>query len=169
MSDNRSGGPSTKQSLEALYEKMSTVVRANLERAGTLTEETLERALKEARDWARQLKEQYGEDVPKVAEYLRRDFQEAVRQAGKQTRRSLDLDRIGVGILGFVQKMAERAGSQLESFASKLDERLTYKTGEVAGPGTLTCTRCSQHLSFDSASRIPPCPKCRNTTFRRGY
>ena len=169
MSDNRSGGPGSQQGLEAIYEKVSTVVRANLARAGTLTEETLARARKEARDWARQLKEQYGEDVPTVAEYLRRDFQEAVRQAGKQTRRSLDLDRIGVGILGFVQKMAERAGSQLESFASKLDERLTYKTGEVAGPGTLTCTQCSQHLSFDSASRIPPCPKCHSTTFRRGY
>ena len=169
MSENRNGGPGSKQSLESLYEKMSTVARESLERAGTLTEETLDRALKEARDWARQLKEQYSEDVPKVAEYLRRDFQEAVRHAGEQTRRSLDLDRIGVGVLGFVQKMAERAGSQLESFASKLDERLTYKTGEVAGPGTLTCTQCPQQLAFDSASRIPPCPKCRNTTFRRSY
>jgi hypothetical protein len=169
MSEHESGGAPSKSNLEALYEKMSKAVRENLERAGALTEETLERALRESRDWASRLKEQYGEDIPKVIEYLRRDFQEAVNAARQQTRKSLDMDRIGAGILGFVQRMAQKAGSQLDSFASRLDERLTYKTGEVAGPGTLTCTQCAQQMHFSAASRIPPCPKCRNTTFRRSY
>ena len=97
---------------------------------------------------------------------IRRD---AIRQAREQARRSLDLDRIGAGAMGFVQRMAQRAGSQLDSFATRLDERLTYKTGEVTGPGTLTCTQCSQQLSFEQATRIPPCPKCRGTNYRRGY
>ena len=104
-----------------------------------------------------------------MTEFLRRDFQEAVRQAGDQTKKSLDLNRLGVGVMGFVQRMAEKAGSQLDSFAGKLDERLSYKTGEIAGPGTLTCTSCAQQLVFDTATRIPPCPKCHNATFRRSY
>jgi hypothetical protein len=162
-------GASPKEQMEALYERLSKSVRENLEKAGALTEESLERALKESRDWAAKLKEQYGEDIPKVVEYVRRDFREAIHTAREQTRRSLDLDRIGAGVLGFVQKMARKAGSRLDSFAKDLDERLAYKTGEVAGPGTLTCTACGQQMHFESATRIPPCPKCRQTAFRRGY
>ena len=169
MSENQKNDDPSRDSLETLYEKMNRVFRRNLEKAGALTEESFEKALKESREWARQLKDHYAEDIPKVTEFLRRDFQEAVRQAGDQTRRRLDLNRIGAGVMGLVQRMAQKAGSQLDSFASKLDERLAYKTGEVAGPGTLTCTQCSQQLVFDAATRIPPCPKCHNTGFRRSY
>jgi hypothetical protein len=167
------GGPapadSERQGLESLYEKMSKAVRENLDKAGQLTEETLERALKDSREWARQLREHYGDDIPKVAEYLRRDFQDAVRITREQTRKKLSPDRLGAGLMAFVQRMAEKAGSQLDSFASRLGERLTYKTGEVAGPGTLTCAACGQQMAIENASRIPPCPKCRGTAFRRSY
>ena len=171
--EDKGGGPppgdSGQRGLESLYEKMSKAVRDNLEKAGELTEETLERALKESREWARQLREHYAEDIPKVVEYLRRDFQDAIRLTREQARKKLDVDRLGVGVLAFVQRMAQKAGSQLDSFASRLSERLTYKTGEIAGPGTLTCQNCGQQMSIESASRIPPCPKCRGTGFRRSY
>jgi hypothetical protein len=170
---DKTGGPAPGGAepggLESLYEKMSKAVRENLEKAGGLTEETLERALKESREWARQLREHYADDIPKVAEFLRRDFQDAIRQTREQTRKKLGIDRLGVGVLAFVQRMAQKAGSQLDSFASRLSERLTYKTGEIAGPGTLTCLNCGQQMSIESASRIPPCPKCRGTGFRRSY
>ena len=155
--------------LESLYDKMNKAVRENLEKAGELTEETLERALKESREWARQLREHYADDVPKVVEFLRRDFQDAIRLTREQARKNLDIDRLGVGVIAFVQRMAQKAGSRLDSFASSLGERLNYKTGEIAGQGTLTCLNCGQKMSLDTASRIPPCPKCRGTGFRRSY
>ena len=68
-----------------------------------------------------------------------------------------------------VEGMAQTAGSQLESFASRMQERLTYKTGEIAGAGTLECKECGQILRYEKPTRIPPCPKCRNTLFRRGF
>ena len=170
---DKGGGPppgdSEPRGMESLYEKMSKAVRENLEKAGELTEETLERALKESREWARQLREHYADDVPKVVEFLRRDFQDAIRLTREQTRKKLDIDRLGVGVLAFVQRMAQKAGSRLDSFASRLGERLTYKTGEIAGPGTLTCLNCGQQMAIETASRIPPCPKCRGTGFRRSY
>ena len=173
QAEDKSGSPppdnSGQRGLESLYEKMSKAVRDNLEKAGELTEETLERSLKESREWARQLREHYADDIPKVVEYLRRDFQDAVRLTREQARKKLDIDRLGVGVLAFVQRMAQKAGSRLDSFASRLSERLTYKTGEIAGPGTLTCLNCGQQMSIESASRIPPCPKCRTTGFRRSY
>jgi hypothetical protein len=159
-------GPS---SLTELYEKMSRAVRESVERAGAVTEESLERALKEARELAQRLREDYGEDVANVSEFIKRDWHEAIRMTREQTRRSFDLDRLQAGLLGVLLKLAQSAGSQLESFANRLNERLTYKTGEIAGAGTLECRECGQHLSFEKATRIPPCPKCRSTVFRRSF
>lgn len=152
-----------------LYEKMSKILRDNLERAGMLTEEAFERALNESREWAYKLKENYGNDIGKVAEFIRRDWHEAIRFTRERTRQSLDLDRLQAGLLDLLSRLAKSAGSQLESFASKLQERLTYKTGEIAGAGTLECTVCGQELFFDKPTRIPPCPKCHGTDFTRRY
>ena len=155
--------------LTELYERMSRLVRERVERAGTVTEETLERALKEAQELGARLKSNYGEDAANVADFIKRDWYEAIRITRDQTRRSFDLDRLQVGLLGLLSRVAETAGSQLESFARRLNERLTYKTGEIAGAGTLECQQCGQHLNFEKATRIPPCPKCRGTIFRRSF
>ena len=158
-----------KANLVDLYERMSKILRQNLERAGMLTEEAFELALNESREWAYKLRENYGDDISKVAEFIRRDWHEAIRFTRERTRKSLDLDRLQAGLLDLLSRLAKSAGSQLDSFASKLQERLTYKTGEIAGAGTLECTGCGQDLFFDKPTRIPPCPKCRGTNFTRGY
>ncbi len=66
---------------------MSRIVRERVEHAGAVTEESLDRALKEAQELALKLKQDYGEDVAKVAAYIRRDWHEAVRISGEHTRR----------------------------------------------------------------------------------
>ncbi len=155
--------------LTDLYEKMSGMFRENLERAGNMSEEAFERALKDTREWADKLRESYGDDVSRVTDYIRRDWHEAIRFTRDQTRKSFDLERLQVGVLDVLFMLAKSAGSQLASFAKRIDERLTYKTGEITGAGTLECTQCRQHLTFSKATRIPPCPKCRNTHYRRSY
>jgi len=161
--------PGVKANMAELYEKMSRIVRDSLERAGTVTEDVFERGLRESRDWAFKMRENYGDDINRVSEFIRRDWQEGVRITREQTRKSLDLDRLQAGFLGVLSRLAGSAGSQLESFASKLKERLTYKTGEIAGAGTLECAGCGQHLIVEKPTRIPPCPKCRGTIFERSY
>lgn len=155
--------------LTDLYERMAASVREYVERAGTLSEETLERGLKEARDLAQRLRADYAEDIGKVSEFIRRDWHEAIRITREQTRRSFDFERIQVGLLGTLSRLAQQLGSQLESFADRVNQRLTYKTGEIAGAGTLACRQCDQQLTFEKATRIPPCPKCRGTVFRRSF
>lgn len=152
-------------SLTELYERMSRVTRESLERAGTISEEALERALHEARDWGERMRGYYSEDVNRVSEFLRRDWYESVRQARSQTQRGLDT--MQAGVLGSLARLARAAGSSLEDFADRLSERLTYKTGEIAGAGDLECSGCGQVIRFEKARRIPPCPKCHSTTFRR--
>ena len=162
-------GAGDRGNLTDLYERMAKLVREHIERAGSVTEETLERALQESQELAAKLKLNYGDDVAKVAEFIKRDWYEAVRITRDQTRRSFDLERLQVGLLGLLSRFAETAGSQLEAFAKRLSERLTYKTGEIAGAGTLECQQCRQILNFDKATRIPPCPRCHSTIFRRSF
>ena len=159
----------SKGNLVELYEKMSKSLRSNLDRAGTLTEDVFERAMKESQELALKMRDHYGDDIKKVSDFIRRDWYEAIRYTRDQTRKSLDLERIQVGIMGVLSRLAQTAGSQLENFASRMQERLTYKTGEIAGAGTLECKQCGQILRYEKPTRIPPCPKCRNTLFSRGF
>ena len=159
----------SKRNMTELYEKMSKTLRSNLDRAGTLTEDVFERALKESQELALQMRDHYGDDIKKVSDFIRRDWYETIRYTRDQTWKNLDLERIQVGIMGVLSRMAQTAGSQLENFASRMQERLTYKTGEIAGAGTLECKQCGQILLYEKPTRIPPCPKCRNTLFRRGF
>lgn len=42
------------------------------------------------------------------------------------------------------------------------------KTGEQPGKGTYACTNCGQNVTLDDATdRMPPCPNCSNTEFKK--
>lgn len=152
-----------------LYESLSAILKDRLQQAGTLTEEVFERALKEAMEYAEQKRANYKEDIARVSEYVKRDWHAAIRFARDQTKRSLNPDRWQAGIMGMISSLAKSAGEQLETFANKINDKLTYKTGEVAGEGILSCAKCGQTLSFEKTTRIPPCPKCHNNAFRRTF
>ncbi|MEE8434672.1 MAG: hypothetical protein V3S64_07785 [bacterium] len=159
----------TEERNSELYENLSAILKDRLQRAGTLTEEVFERAFKEAVDYAEQKRAHYKEDIARVSEYVKRDWHSAIRFARDQTKRSLNPDRWQAGIMGVLSSLAKSAGEQLESFANKINDKLTYKTGETAGAGKLACTECDQTLSFEKTTRIPPCPKCHNNAFRRTF
>lgn len=49
----------------------------------------------------------------------------------------------------------------------KLDSSLQYKTGEMTHGGEFLCTKCEAKIHMKKPGRIPPCPKCSNSEFRR--
>jgi len=49
----------------------------------------------------------------------------------------------------------------------KLDSTLQYKTGEMTHGGEFVCTSCEGKIHLKKPGRIPPCPKCSKTEFRR--
>lgn len=165
------GGQRSNQTirLAELYEKMSAVLRENLERAGMITEEVFDRALNESREWALKFKDNHQEEISKVAEFIRRDWQEGMRSTGEQARKTLDPDRLQAGLLGLLLKLARTAGEWLEAVAGRLSERLTYHAGEIAGAGTLACNGCGRQLKFDKPTPIPECANCGGNTFTRSY
>jgi len=157
------------QGASELYEKMSRVFQERLEQAGKISVEAFDHALRETREWAERMKENYGEDVVRVGESIQRDWMDAIRYTREQALKNLDLERVQVGLLGFLGRVARSAGTQLEQFADRVSERVTYKTGEIVGSGTLVCEKCGQLITLEQPRRVPPCPKCHHTHFNRSF
>lgn len=43
----------------------------------------------------------------------------------------------------------------------------TYHTGEKPGKGRYSCTNCGTDVELNSGDKMPPCPKCTNTSFTK--
>jgi len=54
-----------------------------------------------------------------------------------------------------------------QTIGEKLDTSLKYKTGEITHGGEFVCTSCEGKIHLKKPGRIPPCPKCTKTEFRR--
>ena len=55
----------------------------------------------------------------------------------------------------------------LREWSEKLETSLTYTSGEMTHGGEFTCTSCEGKIHLKKPGRIPPCPKCSNSEFRR--
>ena len=42
-----------------------------------------------------------------------------------------------------------------------------YHTGENPGNGTYSCTNCGTNVTLGKNDKIPPSPKCTNTSFTK--
>ncbi len=160
--------------LEQAYQRMAERVRAYLEEAEDRTAEGLRMALARAQDEAVALKELTRQEAEQVAGWLRRDLRHlarAIRETGEEVRTWLpvEIEAEEAYLLDKILSAADPtvlAWLELKEQAALADYDL-WRTGEVTGPGVLECTQCGERLHFAKPSRIPPCPKCHNTTFVR--
>ena len=67
----------------------------------------------------------------------------------------------------FLVSVAKGLGEWSQSMGHKLDTSLKYKTGEITHGGEFVCTSCEAKLHLKQPGRLPPCPKCAKTEFRR--
>ena len=168
--DQGSGG----ERLEAAYRRMLERVNEGLQHAEEKSLTALRGSVDKAREVAHELGELTREEAETVAEFVQRDLHDAAEYAattGSELREWLrfDLEQIGAQLVDMVAKVADRSRIELEEFtrtARKLGER---HTGEVTGAGILVCEKCGEELHFKRSSRIPPCPRCHHTYFRKEY
>lgn len=164
--------PKAGDQLIAAYERMLARVHEGFQYA---EEETLPRfrhVLDEVRDKTVELGELTREEAEKVATYLERDIQDAARylaESGEDLRAwwRFDLDLMEQRLLDMFTSVADQTRLQWEQLAERAWAASHYRTGEVAGPGTLVCSECGAEIHFHQPGRIPPCPKCHATLFRR--
>jgi NAD-specific glutamate dehydrogenase/predicted RNA-binding Zn-ribbon protein involved in translation (DUF1610 family) len=159
------------EKLERAYDTMLERVQAMMETAKG-GGETLQQALKEARDKAVELDELTRDEAQKVSSWVQRDLQDAGNYLSK-TRHELadwfhmDMELIEYSLLDLFSKAADQTKLQLlqlEEQAKHVDE---YYSGEVTAPGTLECKQCGELIHLKKSGHIPPCPRCRSTVFTR--
>ena len=125
-----------------------------------------------ARDTATELGELSREEAERVAAWLRRDLDDL---GGHLARTGGELrDWLGFEtelIESRLLDLALAAGDPTRLQLARLDEDLAaareYRSGEIAGPGTLQCDACGERLTLRRAGRIPPCPRCHGSRFHR--
>jgi hypothetical protein len=125
-----------------------------------------------ARQKAIQLGELSEDEAEKLAEYLKRDLADAAFYLTEKGRELKDWfgfedSLIGQELLQRFMQAADQTTVGLNELKIELAAQAGYRTGEVTGPGTLTCDGCGEMLHFHRAGRIPPCPKCHKADFHR--
>ncbi len=155
------------------YERMLERVKEFMEK--TVEEEAprLRHAIEHAREKAVELGELTREEAEKIAEYLRRDIEDAAAYLSSDEMQELkdwlrfDIRLIEERLADLFLSVADKATVEFLEFKQQLQSAVRYHTGEITGPGTLECVSCGERLHFHKTSRIPPCPKCHHTVFKR--
>ena len=168
--DNR---PQNEKQVHA-YNTMMSRVKAAIDEAGRAAAPKMRAAIDAAEEKAVELGELTREEAIKVGEYLRRDLQDAGEYlAGPEGQELADWLRFDIQLIeNELMEMFLSAADQTKldmlDFEEQLAEASEYHTGEVTGPGTLTCTECGEVLHFHNTGHIPPCPKCHGSVYTRG-
>ena len=128
--------------------------------------------LDKARDQMVEFGELTREEGAKVADYLERDIEDAasyIASTGEDLRAwwQFDLKLMEKRMLDMFTSVADQTSVQLREWAEQARQSPAYRTGEITGPGSLICEGCGEGLTFVKAGRIPACPKCGGTGFKR--
>jgi predicted RNA-binding Zn-ribbon protein involved in translation (DUF1610 family) len=154
------------------YHKMVSRVRSILGEYESKTEPKVPKGIEEAKQKAVELGELSQEEADRLGEYLRRDLQDAatyLTDTGKALSDwlMLDLELIEGQLLDAFSQVADKTRLELALWAEQAHHAQDYHTDETIGIGTFACLSCGERLHFHQAGRMPPCPKCGHTLFKR--
>jgi len=148
-----------------LYEKLASRTADLLEEGRKTFDEALKKAKEEissAGDFSR-------EHADKIGEYVRRDLKANANKAKEAVIKAVEPQRLAAGVQSTFSRILNSAAETLTDLAEKSEKHLEHRTGEVTSPGTLTCKDCDAEMHLTKTVRIPPCPKCHKTVFRKSY
>jgi hypothetical protein len=104
---------------------------------------------------------------------LAQQAQDLFNQAGELTvaafDRAVDTACDGLVTAGdFTKDNAERLRQYVRrDLLHRTDPSITFRSGDITSPGTLTCTNCGWKVRLTRTTMLPPCPQCAETTFRK--
>ncbi|MFO7576489.1 MAG: hypothetical protein R6W66_02050 [Pelovirga sp.] len=112
------------------------------------------------------------EQTERTMNYVRRDLQHTsdhLKTARTSLKDAVAPQRVAAGAQSLFAKILSSAADQLSEWAEKAEHLIEFRTGEITSPGTLTCRNCGEELHMKRTAKIPPCPKCHQTLFRKSY
>ncbi len=154
------------------YDQLAARFRELFEQGAEKSAEFARAALEKAREQltgAGAFSEEQGQ---RLKGFLERDIGRAgefARSFSQEAKDRLEPSRIGVGALSSIVSLMNVAGRALSSLSDMADQALSCHSGEITSAGTLTCTACDKEMHFKKTGRIPPCPSCHGTEFRKSY
>jgi len=158
--------------LVAAYERMLARIHEAFERTGEERPPAFRDLLGKARERVIELEELTREEAERVATYLERDIEDAARyiaDTGEDLRAwwRFDLALVEQRLLDAFSRVADQTSLQLHGLALEARRASLYQTGEITGPGSLLCDSCGAPLHLYETGRIPACPACGATAFKR--
>ena len=154
------------------YEKLASKTKEQLIASKEKSMEWLQVAVDTSADQLEKAGDLSKEEGERAGRFLKRDLA-AMRVdftlAREAMNKGLEPSRVGGGFVDLASHLFGSMGDVFQGWAAKSEEALAFNTGEVSGPGKLTCTNCGTELNLERSSRIPPCPKCHKIDFRKSY
>ncbi len=149
------------------YNRMLERIKATGEKSVAALRDRVDEAKRQASESG----ELTPEEADEVGDYLKKDLDGAASYLDESGRDLGDW-------LRFDLQLAETALARL--FADVVDQSRVelaqwerqgelWHTGEITGIGTLECDNCGEVLEFRHTARVPPCPRCRSTAFRKQF
>ncbi len=173
---NQDNKDKDKNNMEEATDKLVDGYNTMLDKLSEWTEKADEAAgpmvingVKEAEEFLAELKTWSKEEIDLISRYVKRDLHDAAASMEKENKSFLewlefDIHRIEDRVLSVFANMADQTRIELDHIKDIAD---TWHTGEVTSIGTLKCKNCGKELHFYKAGRIPPCPSCSHTEFKR--
>ncbi|MFQ5581618.1 MAG: NADP-dependent isocitrate dehydrogenase [Mariprofundaceae bacterium] len=157
---------------EEAYDQLADRFRELFESGGEKSAEFAKVAMEKAREQLTAAGTFSEEQGKKLKSFLERDFSDVadtLRNVGEEAQKRLHPSRLSAGALASFTSLLNVAGTTLSGLAERTDKVLSYRSGEITSAGTLTCQACGHDIHFNKTGRIPPCPKCHATEFKKSY
>jgi len=156
------------QAYEKMYEHVAGGINAAKEKTSTLVHDLVD----EAEEKIGELEDITEEDAKKVAVWLKRDLDDVINYVSEteyafQDWLGFETALIKASFINALLETADPTTLALLRMKDNAHEPYVYRTGEITGFGTLICDECGEKLHFHEAGKIPPCPKCHETSFHR--
>ena len=152
------------------YERFSQKTKDILEESQDKTSQAFDNAMEMARESLVKAKEVTHEESERLKAFLKRDLEQTsndIRNIESYTVEHFKPSSVKVGFYNLVSYLSSHSAELFDSMADWADKEVLVHTGEVTGPSTLSCESCNAELHFKESGRVPPCPKCHKTEFRR--
>ena len=158
--------------LESRYDRLAEKAHELFEQGRDRSAEVADKAVQSAAEQLVKAGEFTQEQGERLTEWMRRDlhhFADDLRGMKDEARDRLEPQRLKAGALSGLSRVLHAAGEALNGLADRADRARAFATGEVTSAGTLQCDACETEMRFKDTTRIPPCPKCHHTSFKKHY
>jgi len=151
------------------YDEMAAKFKELYEQGAEKSAEFAKIAMEKARQQLTAAGKVSEEQGKKLKEFMERDFSHMADSMREEAGVRFNPDRLKAGAIASLSALLDAAGGAISSIAKWTEKQRACRSGEITSAGTLTCVNCGHEVHFKKTGRIPPCPKCHKTEFRKGY